>query len=94
MNKQDTRFTFFFPDARVLSVEEIQALTLEKKQASQKVGGKGVWLNINCPDASCISGEGRITIPATGVEHSKKGFWLNLFCPEDTCEIHQATDLP
>jgi hypothetical protein len=88
------QFTFFFPEARVLRGEEVEALPPEKRQAAAKSGQPGVWLEINCPDRSCISDDGKITLSAVGTEaKSKGGVWLNLFCPEDSCEIRQSTDL-
>lgn len=48
-----------------------------------------------CPDASCVSNDGRITIPAVGAEPAeKRGIWLKLFCPEGSCELKEGTDLP
>jgi hypothetical protein len=88
------QFTFFFPEARVLRGEEVEALPPEKRQAAAKSGQPGVWLEINCPDRSCIGDDGKITLSAVGTEaKSKGGVWLNLFCPEDSCEIRQSTDL-
>ncbi len=89
------QFTFFFPEARVLSGAEVEALPPEKRQAAAKSGRQGVWLEINCPDRSCISEDGKIIVSAVGAEaKSKGGVWLNLFCPEDSCELRQSTDLP
>jgi len=93
--ESETRFTFFFPDARVLNEAEIAAIPEEKKKAAETDKSEGVWLEIYCPDASCVSDDGRITIPAAGAESAKKeGFWLNLFCPEGSCELKETTDLP
>jgi hypothetical protein len=56
---------------------------------------QGLWLEIDCPDESCVDEDGNITISTRGVEPSeKKGFFLNLFCPEDSCEVVQSSDLP
>ena len=91
----ETRFTFFFPDARVLNEAEIAAIPTEKKEAAESDKKEGIWLEIYCPDGSCVSNDGRITIPAVGAESAEaKGFWLNLFCPEGSCELNQMTDLP
>ena len=90
-----TRFTFFLPDARVLSETEIAAISTEKKEAVESDKTEGLWLEIYCPDDSCVGDDGQITIPAVGAEsNEKKGFWLNLFCPEGSCELNQMTDLP
>jgi len=97
MATQDSsaRFTFFFPEARVLSREEVEALPPDKRQAAAKPGQQGVWLEINCPDKSCISADGKITVSAAGTEaNAKDGIWLNLFCPEGSCELRESTDPP
>ena len=90
-----TRFTFFFPDARILNEAEIAAIPAEKRAAVESETREGIWLEINCPDASCVGDDGRITIPAVGAGTSaEEGTWLNLFCPKGSCEISQMTDLP
>ncbi len=97
MTTQDSgsRFTFYFPEARVLSNAEVAGLPPEKKQAADNTGKRGIWLEIDCPDQACVSTEGKITIPAAGIEpKSHKGIWLNVFCPNDSCELHESTDLP
>ena len=95
LKDNDTRFTFFFPDARLLDEEEIAAIPTEKKKAAGTDKKEGIWLEIYCPDASCVTDDGRITIPAVVTESGKKkGIWLNLFCPEGSCEIKEMSDLP
>lgn len=95
MEDAKSRFKFFFPDARVLGESEIAALPAEKKQAVESLGKTGVWLEVHCPDASCVGDDGRITIPAVGTESAEeKGVWLNLFCPEGSCELQEGTQLP
>lgn len=97
MTKRDSgsRFTFFFPEARVLSNAEVAGLPLEKKQAAEKAGQRGIWLEIDCPDQSCISADGMISVPAAGAEDKEnKGVWLNVFCPNNSCELHENTSLP
>ena len=90
-----TKFTFFLPDARVLSEAEIATLQSAKDQATGTDKREGVWLEIHCPDGSCVRDDGRITIPAIGTGSTeKKGTWLNLFCPEGSCELIESTDLP
>jgi hypothetical protein len=92
---KSSRFRFFLPDARVLEKEEISNLPPQKLAAAQSADRKGLWLEIACPDESCIDDDGNITIPAKGVDTSdQKGLFLNLFCPEDSCEVVQSTDLP
>lgn len=54
-----------------------------------------MWLEIVCPDESCIDENGNITIAAGGIETaSKEGIFLSLFCPDGRCEVVQSTDLP
>ena len=91
----ETRFTFFCPDARVLDEAEIAAIPAEKREAAQADNRKGIWLEFHCPDGSCVGDDGRITIPAVGAESAEaKGFWLNLFCPEGSCELNLPSSLP
>ena len=90
-----SRFTFYLPEARVLSNAEVAALPSDKLQAAEQSGKSGIWLEIDCPNHSCVSPEGNVTIPATGAEaKGKKGVWLNVFCPNDSCELHESTALP
>jgi hypothetical protein len=95
MNASDAnaRFTFFFPGARILSDQERASLPEEKKQAAAEAGKEGVWLEVDCPDRSCIE-EGKIVIPAAATAAEGEGYWLNLFCPENSCKISEMTDLP
>jgi hypothetical protein len=88
-------FRFFLPNARILGKHEIANLPAEKLKAVESSGQEGLWLEIVCPDKSCIDDDGNIIIPAKGTTPAgKEGFFLNLFCPEDSCEIVQGTDLP
>ena len=95
-NEMPFRFKFFLPNARLLSQNEVANLPEEKiRSSAATAGSEGVWLEIACPDPSCLDANGRINLPAgaTG-ETEGKGSFLNLFCPEDACEIAQSTDLP
>jgi hypothetical protein len=97
MTTQDSgsRFTFYFPVARVLSNAEVADLPAEKKQAAESTGKRGIWLEIDCPDQSCVNSDGNVTIPAARTEAAeKKGVWLNVFCPNDSCEMNENTALP
>jgi hypothetical protein len=85
----------FLPNARPLTEAEIKDLPPEKKQITRETGEKGIWVEVLCPDQSCLAGGGKIQVSAEGApEKETKGFWLNLFCPEKQCVIDQATDLP
>ena len=91
-DKKPFLLKFFLPDARVLSESEIDSLPAEKVQSVKAAGKEGFWLEINCPDGSCLDADGKITLP---VQKSKdEGIFLDLFCPEGSCEILQGTDLP
>jgi hypothetical protein len=90
-----SRFRFFLPNARLLGKDEIASLPPEKLKAAKAGAQQGLWLEIACPNESCIDDDGNIIIPAKGADaYDKKGFFLNLFCPEDSCEVLQSTDLP
>ncbi|MFO7707344.1 MAG: hypothetical protein R6V84_04160 [Desulfobacterales bacterium] len=85
------RFTFFFPEARVLSANEVPA---DKKKAAEASGKPGVWLEVHCPDGSCVGKDGKVTLQAAGVAgKADKGLWLNVFCPEDSCLWKGGTEL-
>ncbi len=88
------RLTFYFPNARALSGSEIAALPEEKKKSAEAAGKNGVWLEVPCPDGSCVAKDGTVTLQAAGIEGKKdKGLWLNVFCPEDSCLWKGGTDL-
>jgi hypothetical protein len=93
-NSDTTQLTFYFPSARVLSSSDVAALPEEKKKAAERAGGNGVWLEVSCPDGSCVGSDGKVTLDAVGAEAKKdKGVWLNVFCPEDSCLWKSGTDL-
>ncbi len=83
-----TRLRFFLPDARLLKAEEVEHLMDQQPPGD----ATGLWLEINCPDGSCIDEEGRITLPARKVYGDD--LFSHIFCPEDACEVVQSTDLP
>jgi hypothetical protein len=86
------QFKFFLPDARLLNAKEINDLPADKLRAAESTGKDGLWLEIACPDRSCLDADGRITLPTQ--ESEGKGFFLNVFCPEGSCEIVESTDVP
>ena len=89
------RFRFFLPGARLLEKIEISNLPPERLKAAETAGSDGLWVEIVCPDESCIDKNGNISIPAKDVgESDKKGLFFNLFCPEYSCEVVHSTDLP
>ena len=88
------QLTFYFPNARALSSGEIAALPDDKKKSAEAAGKSGVWLEVHCPDGSCLTKDGKVTLEAVGAEGGKgKGLWLNVFCPEDNCLWKGGTDL-
>jgi hypothetical protein len=89
------RFKFFLPDARLLAKDEIEEmLSAERIQSSAAAKKDGLWIEVTCPDTSCISEDGRITLPPEEPDDQEKGIFLKLFCPEGNCEISQSTDIP
>jgi len=88
------QLTFYFPNARALSSSEVAALPDDKKKSAAAAGKSGVWLEVHCPDGSCVDKEGKVTLTAAEIEGKKdKGLWLNVFCPEDSCLWKGGTDL-
>ena len=88
-----SRIKVFVPGARQLSEKEISELPEEKKAAAKESQSDGVWLDLPCPDPSCIAEGGQLSIPVKGApESQKKGFFLNVFCPDDSCEVYTPTD--
>ena len=93
--KEKTSFTFFFPGSRLLSSAEISALAAEKRKAAEDSRREGVWLEVPCPDGSCMKKQGKVILDAVGAGHKEeKGVWLNVFCPEDSCLWKGGTELP
>jgi hypothetical protein len=89
------RLTFFFPNARALSAGEVASLPDDKRKSAEAAGKLGVWLEVPCPDGSCLDKDGNVTLQAAGIEGKQdKGLWLNVFCPEDSCLWKGGTDLP
>lgn len=86
--------TFYFPNVRVLSSDDVSALPDEKKKSAETAGRSGVWLEVHCPDGSCVGKDGKITLQAAGDGGQEdKGLWLNVFCPEDSCLWKGGADL-
>ncbi len=91
-NKKSFQFTFFLPNARVLSATEIENLSQDKIKSESAGYSDGLWLEVSCEDRSCLDEKGRIRLPTQ--ESEGKGFFLELFCPEGSCKITDSTDLP
>lgn len=45
---------FFMPDARLLSENEIERLSAEKAKSAGADEQSGLWLELTCPDRSCL----------------------------------------
>jgi hypothetical protein len=89
------RLTFYFPNARALSGSEVANLPHDKQKSAEATGKSGVWLEVYCPDGSCVGKDGNVTLQAAGIEGKKdKGLWLNVFCPEDSCLWKGGAELP
>lgn len=89
------RLKVFLPNVRLLTEEEIQNLSEEKRQAVKSSGEPGLWVEIVCPEDSCLTIGGKVSLVAEGyVPEETKGLWLNIFCPENRCEFDEPTDIP
>jgi hypothetical protein len=90
--KKPFQFKFFLPDARVLDEQEIGEMEKHEDAVSAS-NQEGLWIEIKCPDRSCLDDQGRLTLPVTEQETETEGVFLNLFCPEGRCQIVQSTDI-
>ena len=94
-NNDKNQLTFYFPNTRALSSGEVASLPDGKKRSAEAAGKSGVWLEVRCPDGSCLDKDGRVTLQAAGVGGKReKGLWLNVFCPEGSCLWKGGADLP
>ena len=74
---------------------QIASLPEEKKKMAEENQEGGLWLEVFCPDESCLREEEHVNIPAKQAsEEEGKGTWLRLFCPEDHCLLREPTDVP
>jgi hypothetical protein len=89
-----TSLAFFLPGSRSLSSAEISDLPVEKREAKIASGREGVWIEVLCPDGSCMKKNGKIVLEAVPAGHKEeKGIWLNIFCPGDSCLWKGGTEL-
>lgn len=85
----------FLSNARIIPVEELKILSDKEKELSQDCTDRGVWLELFCPDDSCLIEEERIKLVSFCEDsNSRKNFWLKVFCPDDSCEVVESTKLP
>ncbi|MFO7494325.1 MAG: hypothetical protein R6X05_01670 [Desulfobacterales bacterium] len=57
------QFKFFLPDARLLDNDEIAALRAKPDHSAPSPDEKGLWIEMTCPDHSCLDDESRLTLP-------------------------------
>jgi len=88
------KFKFFLPDARLLNDEEIADFKATSGSPAPDAQTDGLWIEMACPDGSCLDDRGRLSLPVSGDHSQGKGVFLNLFCPEGSCEIVESTDVP
>ena len=90
-----SRKTEFLPNNRVISGEDLTALSDKEKAFARDCEEKGVWLEVFCPEDKCLLEEERIKLvdfcEDTGEKHD---LWLKVFCPDASCEISEHTQLP
>jgi len=90
-----TSLAVFLPGSRSLSSSEIAGLPEEKRKAAVASGREGVWIEVPCPDGSCMKKDGKLVLEAAPAgDNEGKGVWLNIFCPEDSCLWKGGTELP
>lgn len=79
----------FLPSAGALSAEEF------KIYSDEDCEGRGLWLDVFCPEDRCLREEERIKlIDFCEDAEEKPDLWLETFCPESSCEIYDAWRLP
>lgn len=85
----------FVTHAQVLSEEQRRGLTEEEKEFEQNCQGRGVWLELFCPNDACLTEMERFEIPVFCTDpQAGRQIWLNLFCPDGSCEVFEASKLP
>ena len=67
-----TSLAFFLPGSRSLSSAEISDLPEEKRKAAIASGREGVWIEVPCPDGSCMKKNGKIVLEAVPVGHKEE----------------------
>jgi len=84
----------FVPGVRPLSGDALKDLSESEKAFAKECEERGVWLEVFCPEDSCLSEEERIKLVAFCEESGKKAdLWLKAFCPGDSCEVLEPTQL-
>ena len=84
----------FVPNVRPISGEALKDLSETEKAFAETCEDRGIWLEVFCPEDSCLSEEERIKLVAFCEESGKKAdLWLRAFCPNDSCEVFETTQL-
>ena len=87
--------TVFVPNARALSNEALKTLPDKEKPFAQDCEDKGVWLELFCPDDSCLlEGERIKLVDFCEDTEERHDLWLKIFCPNGSCELTEYTQLP
>jgi hypothetical protein len=75
-------------------MEEIVNLPMETREAADDTAGGGLWVEVFCPDHSCLTQEEEVSLQVRAARGEQgRGFWLNLFCPEEQCALEEPTDI-
>ena len=94
-SETEARKRVFVTHAKVLSDKQRHSLTEKEKAFETTCEGRGVWLELFCPNDACFTEEERVQIPIFCEDPTvEKKLWLNLFCPSGSCEVEEATRLP
>jgi hypothetical protein len=63
--------TVFVPGVRPLTQVEVSELPKLRVRLAEASNPKGVWLDVPCPEHTCLSGEDRISLPIRGALEKK-----------------------
>jgi hypothetical protein len=93
-NSPDGPRRVFLPKARVLSQQELGSLSEHEKSFEKECKDRGIWLELFCPDDTCLLEEERIKLPVF-CEHPghKHSLWIDIFCPGGSCDVHEPSKL-
>ena len=95
LKEKASRRKVFWPNARALSGEEVAALSDNEKAFAGECRGRGVWLELFCPDDNCLLEAERVKLPVfCDNPAGGQDLWLEIFCPADSCELSGASQLP
>ena len=64
-------------------------------KAERRCEPRGIWLQVFCPDDSCLLEEERIKLRSFCDDSGEKhDLWLDTFCPDGNCDISETSRLP